>query len=35
MKNLGNSKVLENTYNGTLTYLKVESNGHIFILVFL
>ena len=32
MVNLGNSKVLENTYNGTLTYLKVESNGHIFIL---
>ena len=32
MVNLGNSKVLENTYDGTLTYLKVESNGHIFIL---
>ena len=32
MVNLGNAKVLENAYNGTLTYLKVESNGHIFVL---
>ena len=32
MVNLGNAEILENTFNKTLTYLKVKSNGHIFIL---
>ena len=32
MVNLGNAEILENTFNKTLTYLKVKSNGHVFIL---
>ena len=32
MVNLGNAEVLENNFDGTVTYLKVKSNGHVFIL---
>ena len=32
MVNLGNAEILENNFDGTVTYLKVKSNGHVLIL---